>query len=583
MSESLLESFYLDELGREEVKRPHPPAPLFPLALGLVVGIAADAAWAWGTGVYITVFVVAGASVLACTLAEEFRGARDSAGGTRRSVSASARAADKSDSIRPRLVALPSSLLNNMLLATCAAAAGGLLHDAHFRHLPDDHVARYVGEEPFDATVIGQIVTSPRLVKPAPMSISGVLDRPPRTKFIVALEHAEGEDGPVELRGLVDVTVREPVFDLYCGDRVRIFGRLYKPSAPRNPGQFDWALAKRRQGIHAGLTCKYPEAITKEARPGPAWRRALDRLRLEATTLLLDDVLEDKLGERSLLNAMVLGQRSQLDRDIYAAFERTGTSHFLALSGMHVGMLGLFGWGLGRLAGLSKRLTALLVLATLIVYALVVEPRPSVLRATVIGTMICLGYIFRKPTNMLNSISLAALILLIWEPLQLFQAGFQLSFVATLGIIYLTPVLPRLAGIRSMSPKNTHAADAMGRKVGVITSKGQHRVSSWLSRAWQSMGRYFLYTLWLSLAAWFAISPLGAFHFNRIFTYVWLFTPLLMPLVLVTMALLLPALGGSCHRGINSIAMPARLGLERRRRSPRGSGGSLRHARIGRL
>ena len=69
------------------------------------------------------------------------------------------------------------------------------------------------------------------------------------------MEHAEGAEGPVELRGLVDVTVREPVFDLYCGDRVRIFGRLYKPPVPSNPGQFDWALAKRRQGIHAGLTC----------------------------------------------------------------------------------------------------------------------------------------------------------------------------------------------------------------------------------------------------------------------------------------------------------------------------------------
>ncbi|MCH8912355.1 MAG: ComEC/Rec2 family competence protein, partial [Planctomycetes bacterium] len=497
-----LESFYLDELGGEEVKRPHPPAPLFPLALGLVVGIAADSAWALGTTAYASLFIAA-------------------------ALTASLLAALKRDR--------QSIIVVNALLAIGAAAGGGLLHDAHFRHLPDDHVARYVGDEPFDTTVIGQIVTSPRLVKPAPMSISGVLNRPPRTKFIVALERAEGADGPVELRGLVDVTVREPVFDLYCGDRIRIFGRLYRPPAPSNPGQFDWALAKRRQGIHVGLTCKYPEAIAKDARPGPAWRRALDRLRLEATTLLLDDVLEDKLGERSLLNAMVLGRRSQLDRDIYAAFERTGTSHFLALSGMHVGLLGLFGWGLGRLAGLSKRLTALLVLATLIVYALVVEPRPSVLRATVIGTMICLGYIFRKPTNMLNSMSLAALILLIWEPLQLFRAGFQLSFMATLGIIYLTPVFPRLAGAPAAGRKSTPAADAMGRKVGVITSKGQHRVSSWLSRAWQSMGRYFLYTLWLSLAAWFAISPLGAFHFNRIFTYVWLFTPLLMPLVLVTM------------------------------------------------
>ncbi|MCH8852894.1 MAG: hypothetical protein IID41_09625, partial [Planctomycetes bacterium] len=199
MSESLLESFYLDELGGEEVRRPHPPAPLFPLALGLVVGIAADSAWALGTGVYIAVFVVAGVSVLARMLAEAFRGARDSTGGTRRSVSASARATDKSDCFRPRLCGGIPQLLSNLMLTICAAAGGGLLHDAHFRHLPDDHVARYVGEEPFDATVVGQIVTSPRLVKPAPMSISGVLNLPPRTKFIIALEHAEGEDGPVEL------------------------------------------------------------------------------------------------------------------------------------------------------------------------------------------------------------------------------------------------------------------------------------------------------------------------------------------------------------------------------------------------
>jgi len=105
------------------------------------------------------------------------------------------------------------------------------------------------------------------------------------------------------------VTVREPVFDLYCGDRIRIFGRLYKPQAPSNPGQFDWALAKRRQGIHAGLTCKYPEAITKEPSPGSAWRRWQSRLRLEAKFLLLDDVLENQLDRQALLSAMLLGQR----------------------------------------------------------------------------------------------------------------------------------------------------------------------------------------------------------------------------------------------------------------------------------
>ncbi|MCZ6654402.1 MAG: ComEC/Rec2 family competence protein [Planctomycetota bacterium] len=502
MSESLLESFYLDELGREEVKRPHPPAPLFPLALGLVVGIAADSAWALGTTAYASLFIAGALTALLWAALKRDR---------------------------------QSIIIVNTLLVLCAAAGGALLHDAHFRHLPDDHVARYVGEEPFDATVVGQIVTSPRLVKPAPMSISGVLNLPPRTKFVIALEHAEGEDGPVELCGLVDVTVREPVFDLYCGDRIRIFGRLYKPPAPSNPGQFDWALAKRRQSIHTGLACKYPEAITKEPSPVSAWRRWQSRLRLEAKFLLLDDVLENQLDRQALLSAMLLGQRSQIDARMYDAFRRTGTAHFLALSGMHIGLLAFMLWFAGQAGGLSKRATAALVLIVLVVYAVLVEPRPSVIRATIIALAFCLGYLLRRPANVLNSLSLAALVLLLWNPMQLFQAGFQLSFAVVLGICYLTPVVAWPVSKRLFG--RTSSADAgMGRKIGVAFKPPQAGLARIRSALLQRPARYFVATFWMCLTAWIVGAPLVAYHFNSLSTFGWPFSALLLPFVFLTLA-----------------------------------------------
>ncbi len=502
MSESLLESFYLDELSGEEKKRPHPPAPLFPLALGLVVGIAADSAWALGTTVYASLFVAASLTALVWATVK-----------------------------RDRL----SIIVVNALLVMCAAAGGGLLHDAHFRHLPDDHVARYVGDEPVNTTVIGQIVTSPRLVKPSPMSISGVRSLPPRTKFIIALEHAEGEEGPVELRGLVDVTVREPVFDLYCGDRIRIFGRLYRPQAPSNPGQFDWALARRRQGIYAGLTCKYPEAITKEPLPGSVWRRWQSRLRLEAKFLLLDDVLENRLDRQALLSAMLLGQRSHIDAKIYDAFKRTGTAHFLALSGMHIGLLAFMLWFTGQAGGLSKRATAALVLIVLVVYAVLVEPRPSVIRATTIALAFCLGYLLRRPANALNSLSLAALVLLLWNPMQLFQAGFQLSFAVVLGICYLTPIVAWPVNRRLFG--GASSADAgMGRKIGVAFKPPQAGLARIRSAVLRRPVSYFVTTLWMCLTAWIVGAPLAAYHFNSLSTFGWPFSALLLPFVFLTLA-----------------------------------------------
>ena len=422
-----------------------------------------------------------------------------------------------------------------MLILLCAAAAGALLHDAHFRHLPGNHIARYVGDERAFATVTGQIVTTPRLVPPPPLSISGILKRPPRTKFVVAVEQAEGAGGPVELTGLLEVSVAEPVFDLYSGNRVRLFGNLYKPSPPNNPGQFDWALAKRRQGIHAGLSFKYAEAIEKLAQPGSAWRRWQGRLRLEAKTLLFDDVLENQLDRQALIGAMLLGQRSQLDPQIYEVFRRTGTAHFFALSGMHVGLLASMIWLGGRLIGLSRRSTAVLVLAALTLYAILAEPRPSAIRATVIAVALCIGLILRRPANTLNSISLAAICLLVWNPLQLFQAGFQLSFVVVFGIIYLTPVVSHPLVRRLWSRDRMQPSVSMARKIGVAGISSQSRARMVFSAVLSKLALGAVFTLCMSLAAWLAGAPIVAVHFNTVFSFGWPFTFLVFPFVSLVM------------------------------------------------
>ncbi len=142
----------------------------------------------------------------------------------------------------------------------------------------------------------------------------------------------------------------------------------------------------------------------------------------------------------ALMRSLATGDRSTFDRSLRNDYTRTGTAHILAISGMHVGIIFmvlnlLLGWM--RLFPRGRYWMGGLVIVLLIAYAFLTGLSPSVLRAVIMFSLLQVGLMLSRHTNQLNTLCAAALLLLLWNPLVLYDYSFQLSFAAMLGIITL--------------------------------------------------------------------------------------------------------------------------------------------------
>ncbi len=138
-----------------------------------------------------------------------------------------------------------------------------------------------------------------------------------------------------------------------------------------------------------------------------------------------------------LAQALVLGDGRRVPPDWKTGLRRAGLSHLLAVSGLHVGLiLGGFWWLFG---GRSTRLTALGGVSVLVLYGCLVGPRPSLLRAALMALLVILALVLERPPQALNSLCAALIVILAFDPQAVFDLGFQLSFLATAGILLLAP------------------------------------------------------------------------------------------------------------------------------------------------
>ena len=149
---------------------------------------------------------------------------------------------------------------------------------------------------------------------------------------------------------------------------------------------------------------------------------------------------------RSVLLALILGDKSDLDGDLRSAFASAGAMHVLAVSGLHVGIVGLFagmifGWlPIGRYRKMVRTLASLLCIW---LFTILTGAGASVQRSAMMFTVVLLGQLSGGRSRIWNSLAVAAFLLLWWQPLLLFQLGFQLSFLAVAGIVFFHPLLEK--------------------------------------------------------------------------------------------------------------------------------------------
>jgi competence protein ComEC len=244
-----------------------------------------------------------------------------------------------------------------------------------------------------------------------------------------------------QIQVLVDKLARWPRY----GDVLLVGQAPGKVEGPRNPGELDYRRYLRFQNVFHRNYLNAADFVYGGNQP-PSWLKA-NAFRLNRWA---DSVLTHHLSNRreiGVAKAMMLGVRDDLDQDTLRAYSASGAIHVLSVSGLHVTILfGLLAFLFSRLKQTGRAgtwLFAALMLSVLWSYALLTGLSPAVLRSAAMISFFVLRDAFGKQPSTYNTLFASAFFLLLWDPFLLFSAGFQLSYAAVLGILYLQPRIER--------------------------------------------------------------------------------------------------------------------------------------------
>lgn len=222
------------------------------------------------------------------------------------------------------------------------------------------------------------------------------------------------------------------------GDRIMVRGKIRPITPPLNPDQFDYRKYLAARDIHHQVF-----ADTSWGRIGhqPNLLSCAAGLRQEALRILQKHLPTP--NEYAVGAALTMGYKSALTEDIENAYANTGAMHVLAVSGLHVGLVQLIlMWLLGRVPLRHQWWSVVktaLIIAGIWSFALLTGASPSVLRASTMFSFLAVGLALQRTTNIYNTLAASALVLLASDPNLLYHVGFQLSYLAVLGIVYFQP------------------------------------------------------------------------------------------------------------------------------------------------
>jgi len=243
----------------------------------------------------------------------------------------------------------------------------------------------------------------------------------------------------------IDVGGLTKVPEVLDRDRVRLWAVVRPVTGFRTPGAFDAPAAAFHENVHALGYCKSARLVEVLGHGrGPAAGAA--RLRQHARAAFARFVLPGP--EEGLVRAMTLGDRTGIDDATADAFRVAGTYHVLALSGAQVALVAALLVGGLRALGARPATQALVAIAMVSFYALLVGGDVPIVRAALMAGAVLAGRALELEADTANLLGLAALLLLAHRPSNVTDVGFQLSFAATLGILLLTP--PLVAGLKHL-------------------------------------------------------------------------------------------------------------------------------------
>lgn len=247
------------------------------------------------------------------------------------------------------------------------------------------------------------------------------------------------------------------------GDHVRIYGKMY-PIHDFRSGSFSYRRYLKERGVFWMFSPKKSGLEVIGVNQGNMFiASAYD------TRGRMNDIFDQYLAPResAFVSALVIGARHNMPKDLKEVFVNTGTAHILAISGMNMAVLVTVFFFFFQITFIPRRWKFIMTAIFLFAYAYISGWSPSVVRATIMSAVLLSSFAFEQEGEALNSLGLAAFILMTLDPRNLFDIGFQLSFAAVVGILTLTRPIE---GLLTCLPKFLAISIAVSTAAFVTTS-----------------------------------------------------------------------------------------------------------------
>jgi competence protein ComEC len=360
---------------------------------------------------------------------------------------------------------------------------------------PANHIWIYTDDANRFAQLELRLSESPRLFQTSTGLAHG---SSPKQSVRAQAIGVQTESGWKSARGNLLLEIEQFNPQIAAGQILRVSGILSRPQPPSNPGEFDFAEWGRQQRLLAVMRVSHSDGvqIVSEAFPSP-----LNWLREKTRHLLAMGFTLDRAGDFALLRAFVLGDSDPSLSDLEQKFVATGTVHCLSISGLHVAIVGAMALVIARFLRFSPRKAIWIALGAVLLYGAVALPTWPGWRSIIMAAAAGIGLLNRRWPAALQTFSAAVAVILLIHPADLINEGFQISFMAVLGMILLAGPVTRELILWWRGP------DAAG-----LTPRRRSIIGS----IWAAIVLDAVTIALAGLVAWIFLMPLLAYHFGQI-------------------------------------------------------------------
>ncbi len=261
-------------------------------------------------------------------------------------------------------------------------------------------------------------------------------------KYVIDILEINAET--VSGKSLLNVEKDSTLYNLEVDDILITTSNFIALNSPLNPYQFDYGKYLQKKHIYRQLTITNTELLKIQSKKHTLFGHASQLRDRVNRNLEQYNFKKDELG---IINALLLGQRQDISKDIYDSYAQAGVIHILAVSGLHVGIILLllnFLFKPIERIKYGKHIKILLIVTLLWSFAIVAGLSASVTRAVTMFSIVAIGMNLKRPTNIFNTLAISMFFILLFKPNFLFDVGFQLSYLAVFAIVSIQPLFYRL-------------------------------------------------------------------------------------------------------------------------------------------